>query len=403
MSPEAQERRRDAAPTAVRVAMIGIFPPTGILPECDTNPRHVRTDHPSSWIRALAIGLSNRSDVEFRLFVHRRSVLRHAAARYCGFDIEFIPQIWPARFDHSLFMLHNALRVWPYIRRYRPHVVHGFGFETGNALLVSFMPLRKTAFVQGIVEYIGESNLAVGRLGFHTRRLGERWAARRLDGVIAESEFAASWARKRCHSSQIRVIPHAVNPEFLSSPPAAVSDSSPRFYFVGAIAHRKGLETLLKAAAALKQPAELLLIGEGQERPRYEQMARDLGCASKVKFLGHLPRERIIAELRTARGFLFPSRADTSPNAVTEAHALGLPVIASRVGGIPDMIEHEIDGFLIDMDDHERLARYVDLLTERPSLAAQMGRCGRERVSRLNSPDQVAASHAEFFRAIAFG
>lgn len=400
MTPPAVNEGGPAPGRRLRVALVGNYSPAGILPDDHIHPRHVASDHPASWIRALGIGLSRQPDIEVRLFVHRRSVVKPARVCFDGIDIEFVPQVWPARTDHLLLMIHNAIRLYPYIRSFQPNLVHGFGFETGNALLVSHLPWKCTAFVQGIVEGIGRQRLGLSAMEFYLRLLEERWAGRRVAGVVVESQYAEAWAKRRCRRAIVSLIPHAVNPEFLESPAAPVAQNPPVFVFVGSLVLRKGVDLILRAAKMCRRCATFIIIGDGPDRTHFEQMAVALGCEDRIRFVGSKRRPDIVRALHSARGFVFPSRADTSPNAITEAQAVGLPVIATRVGGIPDMIADGEDGFLVEPEDCARLAERVDQLTVMPQVAAEMGLRGWQRVRRLHTPEKVAQAHIAFFRQV---
>jgi glycosyltransferase involved in cell wall biosynthesis len=94
------------------------------------------------------------------------------------------------------------------------------------------------------------------------------------------------------------------------------------------------------------------------------------------------------------------SRMDTSPNVITEAHAVGLPVIGTAAGGIPDMIDEGRDGFIVQTADCEAMALRMEYLLSDPQRCAEMGRAGREKVRELNDPVRVAEKHMEFYREI---
>lgn len=384
-----------------RVAMIATYPAREVLAEEDLRRKFSEAEHASSWVRSLCSALAKRDDIEFKLFALRRAVRRRIKVRHLGFDLEFLPQWWPARFDTLLRYLPNAAILWPSIRRYGPDIVHGFGLETGNALIASYYPFRATAFIQGIVEEYGKENMCCLPEREYARRLQmERCASKRMCGMVAESEFAHRWASTASKNAIIRIIPHAVNPEFME---AGTSDQvDPAFVTVGRIDHRKGIDVIIRALASMKSvSARLIVIGDGPSREYCASLAMNLGIGSRVEFMGNVDRNSVIQTLLMSRVFVFPSRMDTSPNAITEAHAIGLPVIASRVGGIPDMIDDGKDGILIDADDVAGFSGAMSRLIGDPDLCRGMGRAGRDKVQLLNSPDRVAEAHVRFFQDVA--
>jgi N-acetyl-alpha-D-glucosaminyl L-malate synthase BshA len=109
-------------------------------------------------------------------------------------------------------------------------------------------------------------------------------------------------------------------------------------------------------------PSKLLLIGDGPDRFECEQLTRQLNISDKVKFLGK--QEAIVDILNASDLFLLPSQSESFGLAALEAMACGLPVIASSVGGIPELVKHNECGFVSEIGDIDRMAKYsIDLLT----------------------------------------
>lgn len=141
--------------------------------------------------------------------------------------------------------------------------------------------------------------------------------------------------------------------------------------FVGHLVPVKALDVLLRAWALLLQTpsvgahVRLVLIGEGTQRETLEQQARALGVADRVAFLGPKPQSLVADWIAAADLLTLPSRAEGSPNVVVEALASGTPVVASRVGGIPDLVDDGVTGLLVPAGDAAALA---------DALAAALGR-----------------------------
>ena len=94
------------------------------------------------------------------------------------------------------------------------------------------------------------------------------------------------------------------------------------------------------------------------------------------------------------------SRMDTSPNVITEAHAVGLPVIGTAAGGIPDMIDDGRDGFIVPTDDSEAMALRMEYLLSDPQRCAEMGWVGLEKVREVNDPVRIVEKNVDFYREI---
>ena len=150
---------------------------------------------------------------------------------------------------------------------------------------------------------------------------------------------------------------------------------------VGALAERKGHHTVLQAAAQLRQQGlvlRYLICGDGSLRDALVQEARTLGVAENVHFLGFC--SDIVSYLAVTDVFVHVPLWEGLGVAVIEALAAGLPVIASRVGGIPELITHEHSGLLIAPQDPAALAAAIERLVRNPSWAHMLGREGQSFV-----------------------
>lgn len=174
-----------------------------------------------------------------------------------------------------------------------------------------------------------------------------------------------------------------------------------KFVTVGSLDARKAVDVIIKAfALSSLDNFELVVIGNGPDLQKLRRLAFDLGVGERVHFEGALGKEEVIERLRNARASIIASRMDTSPNVVTEAHAIGLPVIGTRVGGIPEMIDHGKDGWTVEMDDADAMAGFMIRLAEEMEEARSMGQVGREKVKTLNCPVSIAAAHVDFFNMV---
>jgi glycosyltransferase involved in cell wall biosynthesis len=162
--------------------------------------------------------------------------------------------------------------------------------------------------------------------------------------------------------------------------PASELAASPRVLFVGRVEEVKGAFDLLRAWATVRRAvrdASLTLAGPDLTRGRLLEMARMLGVEKSIKSLGAVPHSRIPELMRQSRILCLASHKEGTPNCVTEALSCGLPVVATRVGGIADIVEHQKTGLLVDKGDVDGLAlALVSLLSDeeqcvRQGLAAQ--------------------------------
>jgi glycosyltransferase involved in cell wall biosynthesis len=152
----------------------------------------------------------------------------------------------------------------------------------------------------------------------------------------------------------------------------------------------KGHDTLIDAVPrvlAAHPDAEFIVAGDGPLAPALAARARSRGVAHRVSFLGR--SDDVSALLAASDIFVLPSRSEALPNAVIEAMAAGLPIVASRVGGIPELITPGVNGHLVPPGDPPALAEAIVELMDRPSFAHALGWAARARAEREFSFDRM--------------
>jgi glycosyltransferase involved in cell wall biosynthesis len=152
---------------------------------------------------------------------------------------------------------------------------------------------------------------------------------------------------------------------------------------VGALRAQKGYDILIRAAAQLRERhpgLRVVIAGEGGEQKRLESLIGELGLAEVVKLLGRrLDVPDILAALDVA---VSASLYEGSPLAMMECMAAGLPIVATSVGGVPDLIEHGVHGLLVQPGDVEGLASAIDGLLGDPEYASALGARAKQRRAR---------------------
>jgi glycosyltransferase involved in cell wall biosynthesis len=160
----------------------------------------------------------------------------------------------------------------------------------------------------------------------------------------------------------------------------------------------KGHEHLIDAARTVCREAPeatFLLIGDGQERPRLEQQVEAAGLKKNLLFLGQ--RQNIPELLACCDLSVLPSQAEGLPNALLEAMAAGLPVVATQVGGIPEVIETGVTGLLVPSGDPDALAHAILLVLQDSALATRLARAGQERMRTHFSFERLTAELEDLY------
>ncbi len=207
-----------------------------------------------------------------------------------------------------------------------------------------------------------------------------RWVLRQerlVDVFVSPSRYLAQVVSTRgVRHRPIRVLPNAI-PAPERPPEVAPGDY---FVYAGRLSREKGLGTLMRAAQAARVP--LVVAGTGPLEGSLRAEA-----TPGVRFLGRVPGVEVDRLLAGSRAAVVPSEwAENAPMAVLEPMALGRPVIATRMGGIPEQVRDCVDGVLVDAGDELQLAAALRVLSDDAALADRLGTAARERATTTFGP-----------------
>jgi colanic acid/amylovoran biosynthesis glycosyltransferase len=184
-------------------------------------------------------------------------------------------------------------------------------------------------------------------------------------------------------------------------PPANRSRSATaaEILFVGRLLHGKGLSLLFEAVAELRRrdlDVRVTVVGDGPARTEVERAARALGLSEHVQFLGAIGQDDLLARYADADVFCLPSFAEGIPVVAMEAMAMELPVVTTRIMGIPELVEDGTHGLLVAPGRVDALTYALDRLVRAPEQRRRMGAAGREKVRS----DYDVARSAERMRSV---
>jgi glycosyltransferase involved in cell wall biosynthesis len=264
-------------------------------------------------------------------------------------------------------------------------VIHAHSFLSCAAALALGAVYRKpVAYTEHWTIFIPENPGRLSRLMSSIARL----ALERADIVLPVSADLRAALASRAPRARFRVIPNAVDVS-LFAPAKRGSGAVARLLTVGLLdTPRKGLDVLLEALALVPEPLRLQVVGDGGLRGEYERLAERLGLGDRVVFRGLRPKQDVAEAMRESDLFVLGSRFENNPCVVIEAMATGLPVVATRVGGVPEIVD-ESNGLLAEPRDPASLAaRISEALRRLPSYdrdgiaSRARERYGREAVGR---------------------
>jgi glycosyltransferase involved in cell wall biosynthesis len=302
----------------------------------------------------------------------------------------------------SLRGIYQIMRLARYIRRYQFSVIHTHDLWANLMGVVA-------ARIAG-TRVIISSQRDLGHLWWYTPL---RIRIIRIIHLLAGHVLANSSAVRdalvrdfRLPATRIRIIRNGIDVERFAKAHADRAKMFPtlenqaRLVILIANMHSsvKGHLDLIDAAFQVCRAipeTRFLLVGDGKERPMIEERVKDADLSQHFLFLGR--RTDIPELLACAEVSVLPSRAEGLPNVILEAMAAGLPVVATRVGGIPEIIVDEESGLLVPPNKPSALAKAIIRVLRDPAFAAQIGRTAREQIRTHFGFDRVVIAHEELY------
>lgn len=238
----------------------------------------------------------------------------------------------------------------------------------------------------------------------------DRWSLRRACRVVAVSRALAETLKRRgVPAGRISILHNAVRP-FLPPPPEEVarlregfglSDNVPLVLSVGRLSREKGHADLIQAAAVLRDRAlefRLVLLGDGPERAALERQTARLALKDRVLLAGH--RTDVASFYAIARLLVLPSHSEGSPNVILESAAAGVPVVATRVGGVPEILEAGRTGLLVERARPLELAAAIESLLKDAALCERLARAARQAVLAGHAPEERLRRLIGFYQGV---
>jgi glycosyltransferase involved in cell wall biosynthesis len=212
-------------------------------------------------------------------------------------------------------------------------------------------------------------------------RVLTKWVTRRstcvapVSGELMKIMLDLGLPQAKCHLPQFGVDTTMFHP----APGMRTPGEEVRLLFVGSLIPRKGLHDLMEALADPRLARiRLIVVGEGALAPRLMALCESLGLKDRTDWLGTVPPAEVARLMRSSDLLCLPSYMEGRPNVVNEAMASALPVIATRIGGIPDMVEEGKTAFLHDPGNVEELRGHIRKLVADTELRNNMGKAGHE-------------------------
>lgn len=391
----------------IKVVWLCPYNVNNLLPELELNRKIIT--HNSSWIQNLSDSLALHPDLELHIITHSPAVntTQHIIKNRIHFHVvkynfPFTNKGFPKYLPYDRLSGYRgfARKARRIIAEIEPDVLHVHGTEGAYAVPALETQIPCIVSIQGIMsEYVKIEPSFQARI----QAIHEQKAVKKATYFGCRTKFDYNFVRALNKDAVIFDLPEAMNTVFYQHQWKRPSDLS--LLFVGSVNRAKGLEDLLHAMAKLKGPfprLRLKVIGAGAREylDHVNKMVHAYDLKQNISWLGIKSPKEIAVELSQSSFFVLPSLMDNSPNSLAEAMAVGVPSIATKVGGIPSMINDNVDGMLFEKHDVDALVAIIQHLVGNKELQDKLSTNARAKAQERNYPPRVARKYIDVYESL---
>ncbi len=317
---------------------------------------------------------------------------RYESLAYTGNMARDVATSWSARFALVSFLGADFVHAVRARRSFEPQVVHAhWWFPSG--------------VVGTWVAGLSHVPLVTTLHGTDVRLARTVGVAKPLFGHVLKRSSAVTTVSRWLKEETEALVP-GVDPTVAPMPVATElfgpgdSRDGQRLLFVGRLTIQKGVEHLLHALAEMKTTPSLDIVGDGPDRPSLEQLAQQLGVASRIRWHGQLAQSDLPPLYQRAAAIVVPSVDEGLGLVAVEALLCETPVVAFDSGGLRDVIQHDRTGLLVQAGNRAALAGALDGLLARDGRGRELGMAGRLYALSAFAPESAARRYAEIYRQV---
>jgi len=280
-----------------------------------------------------------------------------------------------------------------------PDIVHGQGTERDCAMAAVLSGYPNVLTLHGNMRVHAARPENQSSVYYKLAALLEGYCLKRTGGVVSISRYTEDLVKDL--TPRTWLLPNAVDRRFFEVTPG--HPPVPRILFVGSIDERKNPLGLLRACEPMLRAGActITFAGQGNASSLYVQNFLNVSASIPgVELAGFIGRDELVSQFGRSTLLVLPTFEDNCPMVVLEAMAAGLPVAASRVGGVPDLITHDQDGLMFDPKDPAEVRACIERLVKEPETRARLGAAGRIAAQERFHPRVIAAAHLEIYRDV---
>ncbi len=299
------------------------------------------------------------------------------------------------------------------VRKFNPDVIHAhmpfaLGWEAVLAARILRKPLVGTHHTF-FDHYLKHVKLDFGWFKRFSWRFVNRYY-NRCDLVLSPSHVMAEGIKKHGLSKPIQVMRNPVETEMFK--PVSKAEKAglkqkfgvygPLLMYAGRVSYEKSIDQVVLAFAEVLKiipQAKLMIVGDGPERKNLENLSRELNISDRVIFTGFLLGSELVEAFQAADLFATASKSENMPLTILEAMSSGLPIVGVNALGIPEVVKHEQNGFVVPADNPEKLAEKICEVLQNPALLEQFSLASRE-LSLVYSYDAIGADIEDIYQKL---
>ena len=349
---------------------------------------------PDALLQGFA-SLKDETEIHVISVSREKMITQHQLAPNIWFHQPVIPSWGMGR---SLFA-GAVMAVRKLLREIQPDIVHGQGTERECALAAVFSGYPNVLTLHGNMRVHAKRGENKGKAYYRLAAFLEGIALRRTDGVVSISSYTDEMVKPLAKRTWL--LPNAAESGYFEA--THHPTEPPTVLFVGGLDERKNPIGFIKACALLFKESgwKFRLCGTGAKGSAYLSELEALAAQHPwIELAGWKSREELLVEMERASLLVLPTFEDNCPMVVLESMAVGLPVIASKVGGVPDLITEGKTGMMFDPTDPESMKSVTAKMIGSPEFRAQIGQAAKNEALLRFHPKVVAEAHLEIYREV---
>jgi glycosyltransferase involved in cell wall biosynthesis len=290
------------------------------------------------------------------------------------------------------------------LREIQPDIVHGQGTERDCAISAVFSGFPNVLTIHGNMRLIAKVNRVKPFSFFWLAARLEKLTIPRSQGVVCITHYTQEAVRDL--ATRTWVVPNAVDDSFFNVNARPAPGKPPRILCVGHVCLRKNQNAFIRAldSLAARRKLELMFLGIATAGRAYDdEFLKLVRERSWCHYAGMADRDKLKEHLREATALALPSLEDNCPMVVLEAMAAGVPVVAAKVGGLPDLIDEGVTGFFCDPLDGRSMSESIEkILQSNASVGDLAVRAKKQAMARFH-PRVIAQQHVAIYEEILRG